>query len=122
MADTLIYGQAYRVCTDASTESFDKLSMWTDARDVDTNPSGNTVALNNQIAYIEGTLAANATTVRIPASGTSSLITADGMLDIYVPSDKSSLVPTTIDQNEGYVTLTFPAQLTATTIRVRCWK
>ena len=104
-------GGAYRVNTGEGT--WDEVSHWTHASDVtfDDNKT-----LENKYQYASDTLEAGETTVVI----WSSLITADGMLDIYVPVEFCTVTPTAITQSNGMVTITFPAQSANMEVRVRC--
>lgn len=109
-------GGAYRVKTGTSgnTDLYDEISLWTDPTDV-TFPDGKNLK-NKVYDYASGTLVAGHTYVTI----TSNLITADGMLDIYVPDEFCKVSPDSIHQANGYVVLTFPTQAEDMEVRVRC--
>lgn len=111
-----VTGGEYLVKTNTSgdTDIYDKVSLWTDCTDV-TFPDGSNVK-NRVYDYASGTLVAGQTSVTI----TSSLITADGMLDIYVPNAFAKVTPNTISQSNGQVVLTFPVQASNMEVRVRC--
>ena len=122
-----VYGQAYRVLTgvDQATNKnhYDKLSFWTDARDVEVDSeTGQTLYDYIQESgggnkYASGTLQAGQSSVTIQ----SSLIKADSMLDIYVPIANSTVSYTSItDQVNGSVTIGFPPQSTNMEVRVVC--
>ena len=120
---------AYRVCVgvDPSTgqKIYDRISFTTAAEDVifDDNKdltekmedvSETITALSS---YASATLTAGETTVTVTGDN----ITADGMLDIYVPIAFCKVTPESItNQIDGAVTLTFPEQESDMEVRVIC--
>ena len=113
MTETEKLHQAYRVCTDAENDEYDKVSLWSDYSDVRMQ---NEYTLKEQTDYASGTISNNEVIIN------SKLITADGMLDVYVPSSNCKLTPNSIIQIDESVTMTFPEGNDGTEIRVRCWK
>ena len=102
---------AYRV--NVSPNVYHRLSLWTHAEDVEFDDGS---FLKEKFDYASGVLQAGETSVTI----NSDLITADGMLDIYVPNAYCKLSPDSITQTNGSVTITFPAQSANVEVRVRC--
>lgn len=133
MAVTKKTGYSYKVCTQDGTNNFDQISIWTDCKDVETrsiadNESAtaytplSSIDLEDELRYVEGILPAGQTTITLPNGTYSQYITANGMLDIYVDTAHAKVCPKTVQQTDGQVILTFPAQSSNMTVRVRCWK
>ena len=133
MAITKKTGWSYKVCTQDGTNNYDQLSLWTDCKDVETrciadNESAtaytplSSIDLEDELRYVEGVLPAGQTTITLPNGTYSQYITANGMLDIYVDTAHAKVCPKTVQQTNGQVVLTFPAQSSNMTVRVRCWK
>ena len=126
--ETLVKNQAYRVYTDTDPatgdDHYDKLSFYTSSDDVHfEGESGISLTqktqeiVDNTLAYASATLVAGETTVVV----TGDKITADGMLDIYVPIAYCKVTPESItNQIDGSVTLTFPPQEEDIEVRVIC--
>ena len=123
MADTKVTGKKYRVCTNAQAGNYDLVSFWTDASDVDTNPSGTTVSLDKQLAFVDmGTVPSGGGTLTKTYSASGNLINMNGALEIYVDDAHSKCVPTTVSRNSTTLTLTFPSSAAGAQVKVRCWK
>lgn len=123
MTDRKIYNQAYRICTDAENELYDKVSMWTDASDVDTNLSSTTVSLDKQLTFIDmGTVPVGGGNLTKTYASTNGLLTQDGILEVYVDDDHSRYIPSSITRDATTLTLTFPSSAAGSQVKVRCWK
>ena len=128
--DTFVKGKAYRVHTgvDASTgkDKYDVVSFKTASDDVffdngtsltQQNTNITNIINKNLLTYATGTLVAGQTTVTVTGSN----ITANGMLDIYVPIAFCKVTPEAItNQINGSVTIRFPAQSSNMQVRVTC--
>ena len=118
--ENLKTGQAYRVLTGQDVEEnniYDRLSFWTSASDVEFNSGGNLEEISGTFFYTEGVLNAHESQVTI----SSSKITKNGLLDIYVPDDHCHVTPKEIHRDtEGSVTLVFSPQEEDMPIRVVC--
>lgn len=116
--ERIVKGQAYRVLVGVdsvtSQNIYEKTSFWTSADDVEFR---NGKTLQNTFEYASGTLLAGETTVTI----TGNIITANGMLDIYVPNEFCRVHFEEItNQRDGSVTITFPVQTEDMEVRVLC--
>ena len=118
--ETLKTGQAYRVLTGQNeltgVNSYDRLSFWTSASDVEFSNHTTLEEVSGAFYYAEGTLIAGSTSVTI--TGTN--ITEDGLMDVYVPDAFCKVTPNTISRTAGSVTLTFPVQETDMPVRIVC--
>ena len=123
MAITKKTGWSYKVCTQDGTNNYDQLSLWTDAKDVDTNIQDTTVSLDKQLSFVDmGTVPTNGGTLTKTYSSTNGLLTRSGFLDIYVDDNHSKAVPTSVVRNDTSLSLTFPASAAGASVKVRCWK
>lgn len=113
-------GQAYRVLvsTDQFTgkNTYDRISTWTAASDVEFSYNENLETYRNSFRYASAILQAGHSTVTISGEN----ITDSGMIDIYAPDEYCDLAPTSIVRNGSSVTLTFPIQREDVEIRVVC--
>ena len=114
-------GKAYRVLVGVDQATgrniYDKVSTWTDSRDVEL-PNGHALSeVQGEFMYASAVLPANATTVTVEGSN----ITADGMLDFYVPTEFYGVSPISVsNQVNGSVTLEFAPQSEPMEVRVIC--
>ena len=101
-------GQAYRVLTAQDTindiNTYDKLSFWTAASDVEFDNHSTLQDMGGTFCYASGQLNKNSATVTITGNN----ITEDGLLDVYVPDEYCKLTPDSIERTAGSVTITFP--------------
>ena len=118
--ENLITGQAYRVVVDQDpiTDEFtyDRLSFWTSANDVEFSNHTTLEEVGNTFFYASNILNRGQTTVTISGNN----ITEDGMIDVYVPDEFCKVAPTSISREGNSVTLTFPVQSENMEVRVVC--
>lgn len=108
--ENLVTGQAYRVLVEQDSISeintYDRLSFWTDASDVEFRNGSTLEDVSNTFFYAEGTLYHNTTEVTISGDN----ITSTGLVDIYVPDTYCKLSPNSIERNGHSITITFPSE------------
>ena len=112
--ENIVKNQAYRVNT--GVDSYDKISLWTHAEDVEMQDG---VELADKFKFISGVLRAGSTTVTLRDD----VITSDGHIEIYVPSEFIKVTPDEIiEQVDGSITIAFPVQTADMPVQIRCIK
>lgn len=119
-SENLKTGQAYRVMTDedpiTGTKTYDRLSFWTDARDVEFTNHTTLEEISDTFYYASAVLAAGNTSVTVSGDN----ISANGLVDIYVPDEFCKVTPNSIVRGDRSITITFPAQSEDMEVRVVC--
>lgn len=116
MIENIVTGKKYRILVDEENDSWDRISFWTSAEDVECTDGENmeTKMSKLQSVYLTDTLTAGNTSITF----TNDAITEDCIIDLY--TDIYGVSPKTVDDSvTGQLALTFEAQEKDMRVRIK---